>query len=160
MILTLLIWVILIFCFIRGYKLGLVQELIILIGYLISWVVSLIYADDLTNLIHIDKITSNHVLSNSISFFIIFIIMFMIVKWVKKFFKIVKVIPLVRNIDALLGSIVSMFMAYMTIFLILNFLLLLNISNFKIQYSKSKTASFIVNKTPILSHELYQKWFQ
>ncbi|WP_369346897.1 CvpA family protein [Apilactobacillus ozensis] len=74
------------FYLVRGYKLGLVHELLTLVGYLISWVIALIYANDFTNFIKIDKITSNHMLSNAISFFIIFILMWILVRWIKNFF--------------------------------------------------------------------------
>ncbi|UQS85201.1 CvpA family protein [Apilactobacillus apisilvae] len=161
MLFTIIISLILLFSIYNGYRKGLAQEIIRIIGFLLTLLFSLIYSRTLTNVLFAHtNIINNRLLCNSISFFIIFIFLWIIVRVIIRLIDQFTSIPVIHELNSFGGGLMSFIISYLMIFLILNIILVLPDDNLKKQYYDSKAATFIVNKTPLLSHDLYKKWLR
>ncbi|GAA6237534.1 CvpA family protein [Apilactobacillus micheneri] len=161
MLFTIIISLILIFSIYSGYKKGLAQEIIRIIGFLATLLLSLLYSRNLSDILFSHtNIISNHLLCNSISFLILFIILSVVVRFIMRIINHVTSIPVIHELNSFGGALISFIISYFMIFLILNIILVLPDNNIKKQYYDSKVATFVVNRTPLLSHDLYKKWLR
>ncbi|GAA6112449.1 MAG: CvpA family protein [Apilactobacillus sp.] len=144
-----------------GYRRGLVHEILRIVGFMFSLLFSLYYARDLSQAIfgH-SSLINDQILSNSISFFILFMLSGIIVRIVISIVDKLTHIPVIHQINSIGGTVVGLVIAYLTILFILNVISVLPDNQITQQYEKSSIANFMVNKTPVLSHDLYEKWLR
>lgn len=69
-------------------------------------------------------------------------------------------LPLLHQLNALLGAAADLLIKYLFIFILLNFLLMFPDQSIQEQYQQSDVSQWIVKKTPILSDKMIQIWNQ
>lgn len=69
-------------------------------------------------------------------------------------------LPIIHQLNSLLGGAADFIIKYLFIFIVLNFLLILPSQSIQDQYQQSPVSQWIVKKTPILSDKMIQIWNQ
>ncbi|MDB7701386.1 CvpA family protein, partial [Enterococcus faecium] len=67
-------------------------------------------------------------------------------------------VPILRQVDWIAGGILSLIMAYVTIFLILQLLAFVPLDVVQNQFGEHSFARFIVERTPFLTNKMYELW--
>lgn len=161
MLFNIIIFLLLIYGAYDGYHRGLAQEILRIVGFLFSLFVSLYFSRDLSQAIFANSILiNNQILCNSISFFIIFLISGIFVRMIISIVDKITHIPVINQLNAAGGTIIGLIIAYVSVLFILNVISVLPSNQITKQYHQSSVAEFIVNKTPIISHDLYEKWLR
>lgn len=172
MVLSLLILAILVLGFRRGYRRGLVLQLIKTVGYLIVWVIARFGAKTLAAGIgqFIGKVSLNSSVSavtasqsssfflNGLAFSAILTVGYFIVRRVAYGINKVTWLPVIHQVNSLAGGLINLVIRYVVIFLTLNLLILLPSTSFQTSYQQSPVAQWIVKKTPVLSKQVYNWW--
>ena len=172
MVLSLLILAILVLGFRRGYRRGLVLQLIKTVGYLIVWVIARFGAKPLAAGIgqFIGKVSLNSSVSavtasqsssfflNGLAFSAILTVGYFIVRRVAYGINKVTWLPVIHQVTSLAGGLINLVIRYVVIFLTLNLLILLPNTSFQTSYQQSPVAQWIVKKTPFLSKQVYNWW--
>jgi uncharacterized membrane protein required for colicin V production len=158
MIFNILIVIIFILNVQNGFKEGLVKAILKFIARIIEVLISFWYAKDLSQLIFSQTdLAHNYLGCNGISFFIIFLTTVIGFKIIIRFVDNVTRLPLLHQVNSLGGAILSFVVTYLLMFLILSILITIPNDYLVNQYHDSVIAEFIVNKTPMISHEVLQK---
>ncbi|WP_203641744.1 CvpA family protein [Levilactobacillus andaensis] len=172
MLLSLIILAILIFGFRRGYRRGLVLQILTTIGYLVVWIVARFGAKPLATGIgqfvgnlSLDSSVSAVAASQSSSFFLnglafsaILTVGYFIVHRVAYALNKVTWLPVIHQVNSLAGGLINLVIRYVVIFLTLNLLILVPISGFQSSYQSSSVAQWIVKQTPVLSKRVFNWW--
>lgn len=172
LILSLVILGVLIFGFRRGYRRGLVLQILNTIGYIIVWVAARFLARPLATGIgqfignlSLDSSVSAVTASQSSSFFLnglafsaILTVGFFIVHRVAYGVNKVTWLPVIHQVNSLAGGLINLVIRYVVIFLILNLMILLPVQGFQTSYQASPVAQWIVKQTPVLSKQVYHWW--
>lgn len=170
MILTVGIIVILIISFSFGRHRGLLRMLFGLVSYVVAILIakasSMIVGTKLAALFPIVKTTSqtggsaltadngNQFLYNGIAFIIIFIIVRLICRWVIRRFNLITKLPVIHQVNALLGGVMNVLLTYVTIFFLLTIFQVWPSDWWQTQMSTSGLATWIINSTPVLSQQV------
>ncbi len=67
-------------------------------------------------------------------------------------------IPILKQVDWLAGGILSLIVAYVTIFLLLQFIAFVPVDMVQNQFSGNSLARFIVEQTPFLTNKMHDFW--
>ncbi|MBC1315870.1 CvpA family protein [Listeria booriae] len=173
MILNVIIIIFLVGGFFNGYRNGVLRQLIITIGYLLSYFVAYKYyemlAPHLTFIPYpeLDKANDFYVLLeslhtenayyNSIAFLIIFIVATIIVHMIASLFKGVTKVPVLRQVNGLIGALLGVLTTYLLIFLVLYVGAIFPAEWAQNAITGSSVAEWILKNTPWLSESFY-KW--
>lgn len=172
MVLSLIILAILIFGFRRGYRRGLVLQILNTIGYLIVWIVARFGAKPLASGIgqfvgnlslnsSVSTVTASQSSSfflNGIAFSAILTVGYFIVHRVANLLNKVTWLPVIHQVNSLAGGLINLVIRYVVVFLTLNLLILLPITGFQQSYQASPVAQWIVKQTPVLSKQVFNWW--
>jgi len=172
LLLSLIILAILIFGFRRGYRRGLVLQVLTTIGYLVVWIVARVGAKPLAagigqfvGNLSLDSSVSAVAASQSSSFFLnglafsaILTVGYFIVHRVAYGLNKVTWLPVIHQVNSLAGGLINLVIRYVVIFLTLNLLILVPISGFQSSYQSSSVAQWIVKQTPVLSKRVFNWW--
>ncbi|AKP65949.1 membrane protein [Levilactobacillus koreensis] len=167
-----IILAILIFGFRRGYRRGLVLQVLTTIGYLVVWIVARFGAKPLAagigqfvGNLSLDSSVSAVAASQSSSFFLnglafsaILTVGYFIVHRVAYGLNRVTWLPVIHQVNSLAGGLINLVIRYVVIFLTLNLLILVPISGFQSSYQSSSVAQWIVKQTPVLSKRVFNWW--
>jgi len=171
-LLSLGILLILGFGFHRGYRRGLVLQVLTTVGYLIVWLIARVGARPLaTGLgqfvgsLSLNSSASAVTASQSSSFFLngiafsaILTVGYFVVRRVSYVLNKVTWLPVIHQVNSLAGGLINLVIRYVIIFLILNLLILLPNTSFQQSYHASPVAQWIVKQTPVLSKQVLQWW--
>ncbi|GEL27191.1 CvpA family protein [Lentilactobacillus kefiri] len=165
MVFSIGIILILIFGFLHGLSKGFVAEVLSLIGFVLATFVSIIgtspIADVINNAIFqgSDNETAQ-VIVKWVIFVLLFGIVWRIVRGLSNLLSPLTRLPIIHQLNSLLGGAADFIIKYLFIFIVLNFLLILPSQSIQDQYQQSPVSQWIVKKTPILSDKMIQIWNQ
>lgn len=170
MILNAIILILIISSFFKGFYSGFIRQAIILIGYVLAVVVASMYYDKLAPHLNFiphpnfdsasetavtsqlfDALQNADVYYNVLAFVIIFIVAIIIVGMIASFSRGVTKIPVLRQLNGLLGAILGAISSYITIFVLLYFAALFPVSWLMEAINDSSIAEWMMQNTPILS---------
>ncbi|UQS86785.1 CvpA family protein [Nicoliella spurrieriana] len=154
-----IIILILLFCGVMiGFHRGLVASLVIIAGYVISfwaaWQFSVYPRHWILTLLQ----SASPAIVSSIAFFATFLVCYLLVMRIGRILKTAVQLPILKQINGLLGGVAGFIMCYGLIWISLNFLILQNADWFATQYAHSTVAQMIVNQTPTITHNAIDKW--
>ncbi|MFD1126362.1 CvpA family protein [Lentilactobacillus raoultii] len=160
MVLNLIIMAILAIGFWTGWRRGFVNELLSLVGLVISVSAGFLLTDPVMTFIsywfsHSDK---NHPLFKVIIFIIVFSLAWQVIRVLRQLFNPITKLPVISQINSLLGSGISLVIRYLLVFILLNFLILVPSQEIQQQYNQSVISQWIIKQTPILSEKLANFW--
>ena len=92
------------------------------------------------------------------AFLIILLIGWLITRFVGVFVHGLTYVPILKQVDWIAGGILSLIMAYVTIFLILQLLAFVPLDVVQNQFGEHSFARLIVERTPFLTNKMYELW--
>ncbi|GEO65959.1 CvpA family protein [Levilactobacillus spicheri] len=172
MLLSLGILLVLWLGFHRGYRRGLVLQVLLTVGYLAVWLVARLGARPLASglgqfvgNLSLDSSVSTVAASQSSSFFLnglafsaILTVGYFVVRRVAYGLNRVTWLPVIHQVNSLAGGLINLAIRYLIIFLILNLLILLPSTSFQRTYQSSTVAQWVVKQTPVLSKQVMHWW--
>ncbi|MFC6314368.1 CvpA family protein [Lapidilactobacillus achengensis] len=160
MILTIALITMLLSAWYRGYKRGLIKELLYSVGTLLVFLLALFYDKQLGSLLV--KVATNYDLSNemtafigqSVGFWVIMFVGHLVIRWIGRLSQSVTWLPVIKQANGLGGALLAGLMMYLGIFLALAILNVIQPEWYMNQYINSPVAQFVVEKTPIVSQKV------
>lgn len=175
--LSLGIIIILVINFYGGARRGLVLQIVMTGGYLLSYIVARLYylklGAHLELFIPYPSATENsqfaffdHALGleldkafyNAVAFMLILFIGWLVTRFIGRLLNSLTFFPIIKQANYLGGGILSVLVAYIAIFLILYVLAMIPMDTIQEMLKNSSLAQFIVKHTPILSNQIYNWW--
>ncbi|MHA8110921.1 CvpA family protein [Lactobacillaceae bacterium Melli_B4] len=156
--LTIIILVLMGFSIIVGWRRGFVAGLVSLGNYLISFWIAWHFSHGLSKLLISALSNIDQSLLNGIGFFITFFISYLVLNHVSRIFKTMAKLPVLRQLNGILGALVGFLMGYFLIFIALTILVKANQPWFVQYYPHDHLAQMIVNQTPIMTREVVDRW--
>lgn len=152
---------ILIFGFLRGLHRGFVSEVLSLLGFLAATFIGIVGTGPIANFINGAIFQSGQnetaqLIIKWVVFAVLFGLVWRIVRLLRDVLGPLTRLPLLRQLNSLLGGVADFIIKYLFIFILLNFLLMFPSQNIRDQYQQSNVSQWIVKKTPILSDEMIQ----
>lgn len=181
MLLSLIILLLLLLSLYSGFKRGLILQLVVTIGYAISFYFALEYYQEVSNLVEMMVPYPSPVSSNSnpfvlygqefifnldqgfyngVAFIGILVLGWIVTRFIGGLLNFLTEIPVVKQINGIGGAIVGFIVQYIGIFLILFLLSMIPIKMIQSQFESSALARTIVSDTPELSTDLYNWWIE
>lgn len=152
MILSIIILLLSIMALVSGYHRGFVNEFLKLIGLIIALMLASNFADVIAtwlrtffNLFVVNKVYSNHGLWHGVGFVIVFVITLMLVRVVTRFFDRIASLPILRQLNAILGAGASLIIWLLLMALIIDVVLLFKVDWMTVAYQNSTLAQLLVN---------------
>lgn len=173
---SLLLIVLLLFGFLRGLKRGFILQTFHLVGFIIAFIAARMYykglADKLDVWIPYPELSSDTswalfvnnpsvetAFYNAIAFAIIFFAVKIILQIIASMLDFVSRIPVLKQLNKLLGSILGFVEVYLVIFILLYIVALTPIDAIQERLANSSVATFMVESTPFLSKTIESMWF-
>lgn len=173
---SIIILLVLLFGFLIGLKRGFILQLMHLIGYVASFIVaSLLFRKLASHLalwipypdlgsdslwaIFLSSQPLENAFYNAISFAIIFFATKIILQIIASMLDSLANLPILRQVNKLLGAILGFVEVYLIVFIILYILALVPIESIQTKIKSSFLATLIVEYTPILSKLMEKMWF-
>lgn len=179
MLLTIAILIILILGVYGGARRGLVLQLVMTVGYLISYFVASHYykvlgskldllipypaASEVTQFSFYNQAVGfglDQAFYNGVAFMLILFVGWMLTRFVGGLLNSLTYIPVLKQVNTLGGAALAFIVSYTGIFLILVLLTMLPFDSIQNTFSDSRLAQLIVKNTPILSKQIYEWWIQ
>ncbi|KRK89154.1 CvpA family protein [Lentilactobacillus sunkii] len=165
MIFSIGIILILIFGFLRGLHRGFVAEILSLIGFVLATFVSLVATSPIAAFINdaVFKSGDNQtaqLVVKWVIFALLFGLVWRLIRVMRNLLTPLTKLPIVHQLNSLLGGFADIIIKYLIIFILLNFLLIFPSETIQEQYQQSEVSQWIVKKTPILSDKMIQIWNQ
>lgn len=173
---NLMIVLLLIFGLVMGLKRGFILQVFHLVGFIISFVIAVIYykelAPHLSLWIPYPEFSEEGALAlflqalpletgfyNAISFAIIFFGAKIILQIIASMLDFVAELPVLHSINRLLGAVLGFLEIYLILFILLYIFALTPITGIQAAINNSSVAMFMIEKTPFLSEALKNLWF-
>ncbi|HLQ96701.1 MAG TPA: CvpA family protein [Pseudogracilibacillus sp.] len=173
---SLLLIVLLLFGFLRGLKRGFILQTFHLVGFIVAFIVARLYykglADKLDAWIPYPELSSDaswamfvnnpsveSAFYNVVAFAIIFFAVKIILQIIASMLDFVSRIPVLKQLNKLLGSILGFVEVYLVIFILLYIVALTPIDAIQERLANSSVATFMVESTPFLSKMAESMWF-
>jgi uncharacterized membrane protein required for colicin V production len=180
MLLTILILFLFFLGIYSGFRRGLILQLVLTIGYVISFWMALRYYEWLSDIVEMlvpypnpTSSTNPFVLYgqellfemdgafyNGIAFVGLLFIGWLLTRFVGGLVSFLADIPVVRQVNMIGGAIVGFLVQYIGIFFILFLLSTIPLDMIQNQFESSRLAQFMVTETPQLSGEVYEWWVE
>ncbi|MFC7061583.1 CvpA family protein [Halobacillus seohaensis] len=173
----LLILFILLLGIFTGFKRGFILQLFHLIGFIVAFVVGVLYYDDLAPklllwipypdlpedaswAIFLENLPLETAFYNAIAFAIIFFGVKIILQIVASMLDFVSDLPVLSTINGLLGGILGFVERYVILFVLLYIVALVPLEAIQSAIDGSFLAQFIIEHTPVLSAQLKNLWIE
>lgn len=173
---SIFILLILIFGFFRGLKRGFILQLMHLFGFLIAFIVAVLYykklaahlvswipypnvSSDQTWALFLNSMPLENAFYNAIAFAIIFFAVKIILQIIASMFDFVARIPVLKQLNTVFGGVLGFIEVYLVTFIILYIIALLPLEKIQGYVDDSFIAKLIVEHTPFLSHAMESLWF-
>lgn len=181
MLLTLLIIFLLLLGIYSGFRRGLALQLVLTIGYAISFWVALRYYEGLSDVVEMlipypNPTTSaenpfilygqelvfemDGVFYNGLAFITLLFVGWLVTRFIGGLLNFLMEIPVLKQVNQIGGAIVGFFVQYLGIFFILFLLSTIPLGFIQNQFESSRLSQFIVAETPELSGEVYEWWVE
>lgn len=168
MVLTTLIILILVGCFINGHRRGLIMMALYTGTYFVSWLVARMGAPLVGNVLSgllpnvsdgasysgrlLAAVDLNSFFSRGIAFLLIFTVVSALCHWGIRQLRWIKRVPIIGTVDRLAGGVLSLVVGYVIIFLVLVVTQLWPAEWWQLQIANSGLAQLIIEQTPVLAH--------
>lgn len=160
-----------------GLKRGFILQLFHLVGFIVSFIIAVIYFDNLakklnlwipypelpedaTWAIFLDSLPLETAFYNGVAFALLFFGSKIILQIVASMLDFIADLPLLNSLNGLLGAILGFLETYFILFVILYILALAPLSFIQSAIDNSSIAGFIVEHTPIVSNQIKTLWFE
>lgn len=160
MILSIIIAILLFITIIRGYRRGLIKELLFTIGTFFIFLLGLYYDSPLGDWLLTTTKQGDptdpfaHFVAQSIAFALILIVGRLIISWIARLSRAITWLPVIKQANGLAGAILALLINYLIIFLALAILNVIQPNWFVEQYNNSVIAQFIIGKTPLVGQNI------
>ncbi|WP_125604723.1 CvpA family protein [Lapidilactobacillus bayanensis] len=160
MILSIVIALLLLWAFIRGYRRGLVKEILFTVGTFFVFLLGLYYDSNLGDwLLTISKQGDPtdpfaHFVAQTIAFAIIVLAGRIVISWIARLSQAITWLPVIKQANGLGGALIAIVVAYLVIFLTIAILNVIQPSWFVEQYNNSVVAQFMIERTPIVGQKV------
>lgn len=167
MVLTTLIILILIGCFINGHRKGLLMMALYTGTYIVSWLIARSTAPRVGTLfsnflpdvsqsagyssVILQAANNNTFFYNGVAFLVVFIVVAFLCHWGINKLRWIKRVPIIGTLDQLAGGLLSLVIGYVVIFVVLVVLQLWPAGWWQTQMASSGLAQLIINQTPGLA---------
>lgn len=162
--------IVLIISFSIGHRRGMVKMILGLVGYLLALMVaktgSSIVGAKLAELFPVlptamqntgsalNESNGNQFFYNGIAFIVIFLVVLFICRWLTRRFNLITKLPVIHQLNAMLGGLINFGLTYITIFFLLTIFQVWPSEWWQSQLTTSGLASWIINDTPVLSQQV------
>lgn len=167
--------IILLFGFLIGLKRGLILQALHLTGFIISFIVAVLYYDKLASKLSmfipypnvsddsmwapfLQAAPVEHAFYNAIAFAVIFFGVKILLQIIASMLDFVSAIPILGSINKILGALLGFVEVYILLFIVLFVLVLTPLTQIQDWINDSSVAMFIIEKTPILSKQVMSLW--
>lgn len=167
---------ILIFGFLMGLRRGLILQVLHLTGYIISFIIAVMYYEKLADKISLFIPYANlpadgawavfmanmpveEAFYNAVSFLIIFIIAKIVLQILATMLDFVARLPLLKWVNSLFGAILGFVEVYLIAFILLYVIALVPLIKIQKIIDSSSLAKFMIERTPYLSQKIETLWF-
>ena len=169
--------VLLILGVLRGLKRGFILQAFHLIGFIVAFIVAVMYYDNLSNQLNmwipypdlpegetwavfLDSLPLESAFYNAIAFAILFFATKIVISIISSMLDFVAELPILHSINGLLGGILGFLETYFVMFVLLYIAALLPIGFIQQAIEGSSIAALIIDSTPILSEQIKPLWFE
>ncbi|MBF8808420.1 MAG: CvpA family protein [Enterococcus lacertideformus] len=175
--LNLLILFILLIAFFSGARRGFSMQIVYTVGYILSFIAAQYFYKNLAShlelyipypavtanskMVFFDQLFSfrlDEAFYAGVAFLLILFVGSLITRFIGIFVHTLTYIPILQQVDWLAGGVLSVIVAYVTIFLLLSLLTFVPVDIIQKQFSGNSLARFIVEKTPLLTDKIYNLW--
>ncbi|TFB24978.1 CvpA family protein [Filobacillus milosensis] len=173
---SLILLILLILGFLIGLKRGFILQFLHLTGFITAFIIALLYFKelasrlelwipypDMTDVYFWGAVFNSDALEGAfyhgIAFFAIFFVVKIIMQIIANLLDFVAHLPILHSVNNLLGAIFGVVEMYVILFVLLFFASLIPVDIVQESLNQSVLASFIIEKTPIFSEQLKEKWF-
>jgi len=172
--LSLLIFIFLVFGFFIGLKRGFILQAIHFVSFFIAFIIAAIYYDDLAETLTIwipypsfgdevvnivlDTINAESAYYNAVAFVIIFFTVKILLQVIGSMLDFLANIPVLKQLNVWAGSILGFLEVYLIIFILLYIGATLPLDFIQSAIENSFMADFIINHTPILTKQIQDLW--
>ncbi|WP_249870928.1 CvpA family protein [Oceanobacillus saliphilus] len=174
--LDLILIVILIFGILMGLKRGFILQLLHLTGFIIAFIVAVMYYDELGTRLalwipypelsnesawagFLQSLPLETAFYNAIAFALIFFAVKIILQIIASMLDFVASIPIISSVNKLLGAVLGFLEVYLISFILLYILALTPIEGIQNAINNSAIALFVIEQTPYLSEKVLDLWF-
>ena len=179
MIMSIAIIIILALGIYGGARRGLVLQLVMTIGYAVSYVVAAQYYKMLGS--HLELLipypaasegsqfqfynqaigfSLDHAFYNGIAFLLILFIGWLITRFIGGLLNSLTFIPVLKQVNTIGGALLAFLVTYVGLFLVLTVLTMLPIDSIQSAFGHSRVAQMIVENTPVFSKQIYNWWIE
>ncbi|MBN8236883.1 CvpA family protein [Halobacillus kuroshimensis] len=160
-----------------GLKRGFILQLFHLIGFIVAFVVAVIYYDDLSPkltlwvpypelpadaswAVFLDNLPLEQAFYNAVAFAILFFGAKIVLHIITSMLDFVSELPILNSLNTLLGGILGFVENYVILFVVLYIAALVPVAGVQSALDGSLLAQLIIEHTPVLSNELENLWIE
>ncbi|GGM26971.1 putative transmembrane protein YshB [Paraliobacillus quinghaiensis] len=169
--------VLLILGILRGLKRGFILQAFHLIGFIVAFIVAVLYYDNLSNQLNmwipypglpegetwavfLESLPLESAFYNAIAFAILFFVTKIIISIISSMLDFVAELPILHSVNRLLGAVLGLLETYFVMFVILYIAALLPVGFIQEAIEGSSIATLIIDNTPVLSEQIKSLWFE
>ncbi|MDC3412590.1 CvpA family protein [Aquibacillus sp. 3ASR75-11] len=159
-----------------GLKRGFILQLFHLIGFIVAFVIAIVYYDNLSSkltlwvpypelpedatwAVFLDSLPLENAFYNAVAFAILFFGTKIILQIIASMLDFIADFPILKSFNGLLGGILGFIEIYFILFIVLYIAALLPLAIVQNYLEGSAIADFIIEKTPFLSSQIKSLWF-
>ncbi|MFC6169569.1 CvpA family protein [Loigolactobacillus jiayinensis] len=160
MIVTIIIAVILIMAVYRGLKRGLIIQLLYTLGYIGVYIFARLTAPNVSAWLATwsGSAAASLGVTNTIAFLMMIALGWFIVRMLARWSRLITWLPVIKQVNGVAGAIVAFVLNYLGLFIVLTVLNFIPNTAVQNQISQSSAAQVIIDKTPVLTSQLLQKY--
>ncbi|GAB3064891.1 CvpA family protein [Virgibacillus ainsalahensis] len=168
--------ILLLFGFFMGLKRGFILQLFHLIGFIVAFIVAVMYYDKLAERLalwipypelpddsawaeFLQALPLENAFYSAIAFAIIFFAVKIILQIIASMLDFVASIPILKSVNKILGAVLGVVEIYLLLFIILYILALTPLAGIQSWINDSSIALFIIEHTPYFSEKIKELWF-
>jgi uncharacterized membrane protein required for colicin V production len=157
MILTIVILILLGHALFRGFRRGLVLELIYAAGYILVLVFARTYASALGA--QLERWLTISSVSYSVAFMLLTSIGWIAIHYIGRLSRVITFLPVIKQVNSIAGGAVGVVITYLILFVVLLVSTVIPNEQWQAQLKESVVAQAMITKTPQLGENLLQKYF-
>ncbi|MFD0896317.1 CvpA family protein [Loigolactobacillus binensis] len=160
MIVTIIIAVILILAVYRGMKRGLIIQLLYTLGYIGVYIFARVTAPNVSTWLATwsGSAAASLGVTRTIAFLMMIALGWFIVRMLARWSRLLTWLPVIKQVNSVAGAAVAFILNYLGLFIVLTVLNFIPNTAVQYQISQSSAAQVIINKTPVLTSQLLQKY--
>ncbi|WP_226036478.1 CvpA family protein [Aquibacillus saliphilus] len=160
-----------------GIKRGFILQLFHLIGFIVAFIVSVLYYDKLSSkldlwipypdlpenatwAVFLDTLPLESAFYNAIAFAALFFVTKIVLQIIASMLDFVADLPILNSINGILGAILGFLETYFILFIILYILALAPVEFIQNRLGNSSVTAFMIDHTPYISDQIKTLWFE